>query len=302
LAEIWRNQPSQRGLMQPVSAAILEQLVFSKPYFDPAGLVVAEHEGSPVGFAHAGFGANDENTGISTELGTTYLLMLRDSHRDSPLADGLLARSEAYLRERGAKVLYAGGIRPLNAFYLGLYGGSELPGILSGDATFNAVAQRNNYREIDRVAILDRELGGFRAPFSRSARQLRRETMLREEFCPPVTSFWNACTTCAFDHLRFTLEPATGGSPLAEVWFWDVEPLSSAWGVATSGMYDLQVSTARRRQGIASYLLSEVFGRLASRGVVRVEAQTMQANTPAIGLYEKLGFRKVDEGIVYRKE
>ena len=41
MAEIWRDQPPQRGLMQPVTAGILEQFVFSKPYFDPDGLIVA---------------------------------------------------------------------------------------------------------------------------------------------------------------------------------------------------------------------------------------------------------------------
>ncbi len=40
----------------------------------------------------------------------------------------------------------------------------------------------------------------------------------------------------------------------------------------------------------------------ASRGVLLVEAQTMQNNAPALTLYQKLGFRKVDEGIVYRKD
>jgi ribosomal protein S18 acetylase RimI-like enzyme len=33
-----------------------------------------------------------------------------------------------------------------------------------------------------------------------------------------------------------------------------------------------------------------------------VEAQTMQQNAPALKLYEKLGFKKVDEGAVYRKD
>ena len=83
---------------------------------------------------HAGFGANDEQTALSTDIGTTYQLMLRADHRnDHAWPTSCLTRSEAYLRDRGAKVIYAGGIRPLNAFYLGLYGGSELPGVLAGD-------------------------------------------------------------------------------------------------------------------------------------------------------------------------
>ncbi len=41
LADVWRSQPSQRGLMQPMSAALLEQLVLSKPVFEREGLIVA---------------------------------------------------------------------------------------------------------------------------------------------------------------------------------------------------------------------------------------------------------------------
>lgn len=287
--------------MQPVTSGLLELFVFSKPYFDPAGLIVAFHDGVPVGFAHAGFGPNDEQTALDTELGTVHLLLLRGDHRHATLADELLGHAESYLRNRGAKVLYAGGIRPLNAFYLGLYGGSELPGVLVSDPVLGDACLRNGYCEIDRVAILERELASFRPPFSRTQRQLRRETTWREEISPPAATWWDACTTSAFDRLRFTLEPVAGGTRLAEVWFWDVEPLSTAWGVPTAGMYDLAVSSERRRQGLATYLLSEAFAKLAGRGIVRVEAQTMRANAPALALYEKLGFAKVDEGIVYRK-
>jgi ribosomal protein S18 acetylase RimI-like enzyme len=101
--------------------------------------------------------------------------------------------------------------------------------------------------------------------------------------------------------LRFTLEsPACGA--VASAWLWDVEPLSTSWGVPTAGMYDLEVNADRRQQGLATFLLTEAFQRLRNRGIVRVEAQTMQHNTPAVRLYEKLGFNRVDEGIVYRKE
>ena len=67
-------------------------------------------------------------------------------------------------------------------------------------------------------------------------------------------------------------------------------------------MFDLHVESALRRSGLATFLLTEAFARLRNRGIVLVEAQTMQNNTPALALYNKLGFTKVDEGVVYRKE
>jgi ribosomal protein S18 acetylase RimI-like enzyme len=302
LAEIWRDQPPQRGLAQPVTAGILEQLVFSKPYFDPEGLIVLLSDNSPIGFVHAGFGANDQQTGLTTDVGTTYQLMLRAERRNDALAGELLSRAEAYLRERGAKVIYAGGIRPLNAFYLGLYGGSELPGILAGDQVFNQACRQRGYREIDRVVVMLLELANFRPPVTREQRQLRREVSCQEVQVPPARTWWEACTTGAFERIRFFLTRPGCGEPLADVWFWDVEPLSTSWGAPAAGMFDLNVPTDQRRKGLATFLLSEAFDRLRNRGVVLVEAQTMQQNAPALTLYEKLGFKKVDEGIVYRKD
>jgi len=133
LTEIWRSRAGQRGLAQPVSPDLLEQLVFAKLYFDYDGLIVARDDGQPVGFAHAGFGPDEKQDRVCTQLGVTCLVLVRPDCAESEVAAGLLQQCEAYLWRRGAKVLYGGGIQPLNPFYLGLYGGSELPGVLDSD-------------------------------------------------------------------------------------------------------------------------------------------------------------------------
>jgi GNAT superfamily N-acetyltransferase len=302
LSEIWRDQPPQRGRMQPATPTLFEQLIYSRPYFDPAGLIVALFNDIPVGFAHAGFGANDDETAISYEIGTTYQLVIRSDHREGPLARELLARSENYLRERGATVIYAGGIRPLNAFYLGLYGGSELPGILAGDVLFHAACHQSDYREIDRVQILQLDVATFRAPITRDQRQLRREMVCQEIPSPPIRNWWEACTTGAFERIRFLLTRPSSSEPLADVWFWDIEPLSTAWGRPTAGMFDLHVLSEHRRKGLGTFLLSEAFERLRNRGILLIEAQTMQQNAPALAMYKRLGFTQIDEGVIYRKD
>lgn len=302
LVEIWRSQPPQRGVMQPITSLLLEQFVFAKPYFDPAGLIVATKGDVPVGFVHAGFGANEQESALDYDFGTTYQLMLHGNHRDSALADELLSRSETYLRSRGAKVIYVGGVRPLNGFYLGLYGGSELPGVLSTDPVLVEAALRNGYREIDRVVVFLRDLAGFRPPDYREHRLLRREVTCREIDSPPSTTWWEANTTGAFERIYFSLEKTRSGQRLGGVWFWEIEPLSSGWGVPTAGMYDLQTESDQRRRGLATYLLTEIFTRLKNRGFLAFEAQTMASNAPAISLYGKLGFERLADGIVFRKD
>src|SRR5437773_47064 len=120
--------------MQPVTAGILEQLVFSKPDFDPAGLIVALHDNAPVGFVQA------------------------------------------------------------------------------------------VYRDIDHVGVLLLDLPCFRPPITRNQRQLRREMVCQEIPAPPVRTWWEAHTTGAFERIRFLLTRPSSCTPLADVWFWDIEP------------------------------------------------------------------------------
>jgi GNAT superfamily N-acetyltransferase len=287
--------------MQPVSTAMLEQCVFSKQYFDREGLIVATHDDQPVGFVHAVFGPNEREDGLSTEVGATQLLMVRQEHRQSQLPADLLARGEAYLRAQGAKVLYAGGIRPLNGFYLGLYGGSELPGVLSTDPV-DQLLRVSGYREIDRVIILQRELATFHAPFSRNARQVRREVTFEEFAPPPPSSWWDACTIGGIERIGYRLKCRGGKAPLASVSFWEVEPLASCWGMRTAGMFDLFVDPNQRRRGLATLLMVEVIKQLRLRGLGLVEAQTMYQNQPALAFYGNLGFQAIDCGYVFRKE
>ena len=41
LVDIWRSQPPERALMQPMSLAVFDQMVLAKQYFDPAGMAIA---------------------------------------------------------------------------------------------------------------------------------------------------------------------------------------------------------------------------------------------------------------------
>jgi ribosomal protein S18 acetylase RimI-like enzyme len=297
--------------MQPVSPQLLELGVFSKPQFDPEGLILATRDGLPVGFVHGGFAPNESGLAIDTSLGTTHMLMLRgniledasaESAEGGALADDLLAASEQYLHGRGTKVLYGGGIRPLNAFYQGLYGGSEIPGVLHTDRVMTATCARNQYREIDRIVILQCDLARFRAPFSRRARHIKRTAHWVESIDPPAANWWDACLWSGLQRDHFELIDKALGKIIASVSFWDVQPLSSSWGLITAGLLDLFVDYEWRRQGCASHLLGEAFRLLGRRGVSTVEAQTMASNEAALAFYRKLGFTEVGHGLVFRKE
>jgi len=302
LAEIWRSQPPQRGVLQPVTAPLLEYAVFSKAHFDRHGLIVATRDDLPIGFVHAGFGPDDTGNALDTSLGTTHMLMLRAGHVDAALADDLLAASEGYLRSQGASVIYAGGIKPLNSFYLGLYGGSEIPGVLQSNTLLSEACLRRGYCESAQVSILQCDLVRFHPPTTRKVRQLRRPTSILETLDPQAANWWEACVWGSQQRNRFQLIEKATGEVIASTSFWDVQPLSACWGVCTAGMCDLYVEPNWRRRGCASYLLGEAFRLLRRRGVATIEAQTMSTNEAALAFYQQLGFIAVDHGIVFRKE
>jgi ribosomal protein S18 acetylase RimI-like enzyme len=302
LAEIWRSQPEEHGRLQRMSAALFEQLVLAKPYFDSAGLVVAVDDDQPVGFAHAAFGPNEGGQRLSTQCGSTCLVMVHPQYRGRGIGAELLARTEEYLRARGAQVIYGGGIAPLNGFYLGLYGGSELPGILDTDSAEQRLFQSHGYREIDRVHVLEKKLAGYRPAIDRNQMAVRRRSTVTAVDDPPAANWWEACAWSGLEATRYELALRDAGRVVAHVTTWTVEPLSTSWGVRAAGVVGLEVDEGFRRQGIASYLMGDVMRQLASQGTTLVQVQTMHWNQPALKLYEKLGFQLVDQGAVYRKE
>jgi ribosomal protein S18 acetylase RimI-like enzyme len=302
LAEIWRSQAAQRGLMQPMSAAIFEELVLANPIFDRHGLILAVEQGRPLGFVHVGFGATADEGHLSTELGVVSMLLVRAPEPDPAIATELLRLGEGYLQSRGARAIIAAGGRRADPFYLGLYGGSELTGVLDSDAEGQATYRAHGYREVERLRVLHRDLGGFRPMVDRQQVQIRRRTTLAAVTDPPTRTWWEACTLGRFDRTLFSLETREDHAVLAHAMFWDIEPLAATWGFHTAGLVDLHVAEAERRQGLATHLLGEAFRQLHAHSVAAVEAHVTESNAHARGLFNKLGFEEVDQSVVYRKE
>jgi ribosomal protein S18 acetylase RimI-like enzyme len=302
LAELWRSCSGRRALAQPMTTAIFEQFVLNKPYFDRGGLWLAIEDDQPQGFVHAGFGPTENESTLSTDLGVTSMLVVRSRPDEAQVAEQLLQHSEAYLREHGAKVLYGGAVRPLNPFYLGLYGGSELPGLLDSDAEAQSVFRSHGYREIDRTVVFQRTLADFHAPVDRDQMQVRRRTQLAVVPEPPTRTWWEACTVGEFERVEFQLLDRAFGKQMASATVRAIDQATTHPGVRASGLIDVYVDPGALHRGLATFLIAEALKELHQQGVGVVEAQTMQRNTAAIGLYKKLGFKRIDEGAVYRKE
>jgi ribosomal protein S18 acetylase RimI-like enzyme len=300
LADVWRAADLGPAAMQPMTSALLEACVFSKPYFDRAGLVVALDGERMIGFAHAGFGPNADSSALDTSIGTTMLVVTVPHAAAAAAADGLLARCEDYLLARGVTAPRGGGSETLGGFYLGLYGGAGLPGILDSSAGMQEVFRRAGYAVAERIAVLRRPLAGFRPPVNRLQLAIRRATTLRVIDEPARRTWWEAATTTGIALRRYELRNVAD-ELLGSGSFWDMQPIAAAWGVAAAGLMHVDIAGPRRRQGLASYLVAEALHDLAQEGVTLVETQVDEANAAAVSLFEKLGFTIAERGTVFAK-
>ncbi len=299
LADAWRAADLGPCAMQPMTSALLETCVFSKPYFDREGLIVTLDGDRVVGFAHAAFGPNADRSAIDTSVGTTMLVVVVPHEEERAIGDGLLARCEDYLRRRGAGVILGGGSTDMCGFYLGLYGGAALPGVLLSSPGMQDVFRRRGYEEAERIAVLRRPLGGFRPPVNRLQLAIRRTTTLRVIDEPARRSWWEAATTTGIALRRYELR-SNADDLLGSASFWDMQPLAAAWGVLAAGLMHVDIEGTRRRQGLASHLVAEAMHDLAQEGITLVETQVVESNAAALQLFQKLGFAPAERGIVFR--
>jgi ribosomal protein S18 acetylase RimI-like enzyme len=302
LVEIWNDALPGRGSVRLRHSSPLERYVFCKPYFDAAGLIVALDGEQRVGFAHAGFGPNATETTLSHTTGVTCLVGVRSSHRRQGIGSELLGRSEAYLRVHGARTLYAGSMRPLNPFYFGLYGGSELPGFLDSDKAAGPFLEHHGYQPVETCLVfqrtLDRPINVADGRFA----NVRRRFEVRVVPRVGVRSWWQECVLGFVEPLEFRLDETQTGQVAARAEVWEMEGFSWRWGLPAVGIIDLSVHPDFRRQGLAKFLMTHILRYLQDQYFGIVEIQTMQRNQPAVNLFRAVEFEQVDFGRVYRRD
>lgn len=303
LVKLWNRSVPEGSAARPLLVHELDVHAFGSAFFDREGLVVAERDGRPVGFVHAGFAADEPLAehpfAASREMGVVAMLAVEPCPDAPAVAEALIVEAERYLRSRGAKVLYGGGQFPLNPFYWGLYGGAEASGVPSSHALFSGALSLLGYEPVSTTvhlhyALAQEEARDPRAPL------LRRQAVVDFDEDPVPTDWWEniALSDLRLTHVR--LDSRTDGAAIARARTWDMSWFSRADRTARLGVFGVEVDPRHRRQGYGRFLVAEILRFARERRFDRAEVQTLADNEPALALYQSIGFEPVEQSTVFR--
>lgn len=305
IVEIWRQQQPFRSQLSVITQAIIDQHVLSKPFFDRHGLIMAVEEVNgveePLGFVHAAFAPESNLNDLDTAAGIISLIKVVPGDRAEEVGQKLLQRALEYLKKRGASLVHAGGKFPRSPFYLGIYGGSRIPGVLEKDVFSRKALADFGFDVEGKVVVMERALSGFRTLMDREQMTLRRQYQIKAVADPLESSWWESCTLGLAERDKFSVSHKLHRNLCGTVSYWDIQPLASEWGLICRGMYDLNVTPELRRCGMATFLVGESLRHLTQQGVGRVEAQARESDEAAIGVFKKLGFEPVTHGYLMTK-
>ncbi len=296
LAALWQSCEPQTGLRQGVDCSMLEDVVFSKRYFNPDGLIVAENEGRIVGFVHAGLGLNKARTALSRQRGVISMLIVAPKFRRQGIGTALLHRGERFLAEQGVRTVQIGEWGRLAPFYTGIYGQSLCPGILANSPAV-AFCRATGFEARFETRLLELDLGRFRSPVDRKLLQVRRTVDVQCTYDPIPADWWEACKFGVLERVLFELSPRTGGPAKVRSLFW----YHTSDDLGQVSLVSITSDPESRRLGWGTFLLSEALKHLQGSGFESVAALCRATNQPVQGLLKKLGFREVNRGIVFRK-
>jgi ribosomal protein S18 acetylase RimI-like enzyme len=305
LADVWNDSHASRSAYPVRTPALLERWIFSKPYFDPNGLIVAVDTQAGqrvVGYVLAGFGPTSELNALDYTQGVICLLAVRPAYRRRGIARELVRRAEHYLLRRGATTLWAGPRWPYCPFGFGLYGGTNCPGFLASDPGADPLFRTLGYRPAGTTAVyhkrLDSPLSVADARFQWHRR--RYDVVVLRSAIPP--SWWHECVWGTLEPVEFRLTDKLAHQFIAgRALVWELEGYGWRWGLPAAGVLDIQIREDLRRQGLGKFLMVQLLRFLQEQYLGLCEVQAADTQPELAGLCRSLGMEQVDSGTTYNK-
>lgn len=305
LAEVWNESHPSRSAYPIRTPALLDRWVFSKPYFDPDGLIVAVDDadnGNIVGYVLAGFGPNEALSALDATNGVICSLAVRPGFRRQNIARDLVLKAEEYLTARGATTLRAGPRWPYCPYGFGLYGGTNCPGFLASDPAADPLFKSLGYAPADTTLVFHKKLEAPIAIADARFGMLRKKYETQVLRAASVPTWWHECVWGMLEPVEFRMvDKQANNTPAARAVVWELEGYGWRWGYPSAGVLDIQVRPDLRRQGLAKLILAQVLRFLQDQFFGICEVHAPAERPELVGLCKAATLEQVDTGTTYVK-
>ena len=301
LLRLWHAAGLGRGAAECLSIDAFEVLIFSQPYFDPNGLIVAVDNNEVVGFVLAGFGANPEGSALDYAQGVICAVIVHPNMRRQGIGHELVRRAEDYLKSKGATQITAGPSGLLSPYLSGLYGGTRPSGFLLSDALAAPFFESIGYQPVGSTRIYQRDLLGQKSPIKFHLVNIRRkmQLMISDDYQAP--NWWWLTRLGRLETLHFELVPKSGEAAVASATVVGLDLYIPKWEERVIGLTDVFVNEEDRGKGYGQSLLLEIARRLQDELITKLELHIEVSNVVACHVAEAVGYCQVDTGIVYQR-
>ncbi|MCH2202310.1 MAG: GNAT family N-acetyltransferase [Fuerstiella sp.] len=302
LLQLWDSSNLGPGAAEGFPCDVLELTVFSRPYFDRNGLILATDDGTVVGMVHAGFSATKDESRLDFSRGVISSLIVHPDYRRRKIGRQLIEEAERYLKSHGAREITAGAGPNGNGFYHSVYGGVEPSGFSSENAPWDEFFESCGYRAGEVTTVFHRDLGSGRDPIdTRLIRNRRRLNMLITDRITNHSWWWSARHSYQ-DTLQIELVDRSSGQTVATGRVVCLDIYVSKWGVRAVGIRDVVVTENQRRQGYAFSLVVETCRQLRKQSIGLVEVHVAAGNLAAQALAAAAQFVPVSELKTYHRQ
>ena len=288
-------------MFDAMNPTILEDVLFSKPYFDANHLFVAFEENEIAGMALVGFAPNDDETDLDHQRPVLSRLMVDPSRDLEPTAKALLTSAVELAESKEAADIFYGSRFPHSPFFDGAYGGSIVPGVLELEPSLKKFLLSEGFVQSDQIEAFQISLNSFRSVVDRKQISAKRQFKLITQADPKPVSWYSACNFGKQNCVDFLLTDRKTGERCGNLCYWEIQPLSSMWGRRTAGLYFISIDEKLRRTGLATMLVGESLKQLLELGFACVEVQVPRSQVGLCSLFEKLGFENVGRGVQMKK-
>ncbi len=300
LLRLWHAAGLGRGAAECLTNDAFEVLIYSQPYFDPNGLIIAVENGEVVGFILAGFGPNAELSALDYTRGVICAVIVHPKFRRRGIGRELVLHAETYLKSKGATLITAGPSGLVSPYLVGLYGGTRPSGFLLSDPLAAPFFETIGYHAVISTRIFQRDLLGPKPPIKFHLVNIRRkmQLMISEDYQAP--NWWWLTRMGRLETLHFELAPKTGEASVASATVVGLDLYIPKWEERVIGLTDVFVNEVDRSKGYCQSLLLEIARRLQDELITKLEWHVEESNSVAAHVALAVGYYQVDTGIVYQ--